>query len=79
MNNHVHPRFAPMLNSISNPATSLVAFMVNDLADRPRLDLSAVADVWMFLRSRGYSHAQLDQHIDEAMKQARALRSSGGR
>ncbi len=58
------------MNSIHPLATD----MAKHLARRPLLDLDRIEEPWIYLRRMGFSHAELDQHIDAAIRLTRAER-----
>ncbi len=49
----------------------IVTDMAAHLREAPHLDLSEIQEPWMYLRSRGYTHQQLQDHLDPAIQQAR--------
>lgn len=54
----------------------LAADMAKHLARRPLLDLNEIQEPWMYLRRQGFTHADLNQHIDEAIRLVRAERAA---
>lgn len=54
---------------------SLLPFVIEALRDMPCRDLSDVAGPWMYLRSKGFTHRQLEEHIDAAIAWLNAERA----